>query len=166
MRTLLFATFFLVSFPVVLQAEAVPEKVIEKVVPAPVVITSELALAYQDYQLAQLRWQQYRFVELPRQRQLLDGQARLLDKELQVLKRRLRDDRSFFRVGRFSPVQTAAENNRLTLQATEQQRKILKNEQIYLLRYSRQNGQLYQLEVQRTAVRLRKILTAAKKVKK
>jgi len=160
MRYLLLIASLLVSFPVVLQAETAPEEIFGEAVPTPIVITPELIEAYQAYQLAQLRWQQYRLVELPRQRQLLDGQVRLLDSELQVLKRRWRDYRPFLLVGDYSPVRTAAENNRLTLQATEQQLKLLKNERINLMRFRRQHGQLYRLEVLRAATRVRQIVAA------
>ncbi len=145
----------LLSYSAVTSAE---EIAVGKVIPAPIAITSEIIEAHHAYQLALLRWQQYRFVELPRQRQMLDGQARLFDTEISVLKRRQRDYRPFLLAGRYSPVRTDAENNRLALQVTEQRLKLLKNEQINLMRYSRQNAQLYQLDVLRAAARVRQLV--------
>ena len=148
-------------------AQETPEVVVGEVIATPIaaqlVITPELIEAHHAHQLALLRWQQYRFVELPRQRQLLDGQARMLDSHISVLRRRQRDYRPFLRVGDYSPVRTAAENNGLALQSTELQRKLLKDEQINLMRYSRQNGQLYQLDVKRTAARVRQIVAEMRK---
>ncbi|NOZ38753.1 MAG: hypothetical protein GXP24_00830 [Planctomycetes bacterium] len=142
-------------------AAAYAEEVASETTSAPITITPELVEAHHAYQLAQLRWQRYRFAELPRQRQRLDDQVRLLESELQVLKRRLRDYRPFLQVGRYSPVRTAAENNRLALQATEQQLKLLKHERIHLMRFSHQNTRLYQLDVLRTAARVRQIVAEA-----
>ncbi len=137
------------------------EEVSNETVASSITITPELVEAHHAYQLAQLRWQQYRFAELPRQRQLLSGQVSLLESELQVLKRRLRDYRPFLQVGRYSPVRTAAENDRLALQTAEQQLKLLKHERINLLRFSRQNSQLKQLDVLRAAARVRQIVAEA-----
>ena len=165
MRYLLLVVGLLVAFPFAIQADELSETVVGEAASAPIArtpkLTPELVEAHHAYQLAQLRWQQYRFVELPRQRQLLDGQVRLLGSELSVLKRRLRDYRPFLLTGRYSPVLTSVENNRLALQATEQQLKLLKNEQLNLMRYSRQNAQLYQLDVLRTAARVRQIVAEA-----
>jgi len=164
MRCLLLTVGLLIaslSCDAVVQADQAPEQVTGETLPAPIVITAELVEAHHAFQLAQLRWQKYRFVELPRQRQLLDDQVRLAESEVRVLRRRLRDYRPFLQVGRYSPVRTAAENNRLSLQAVEQNARQLKNEQINLMRYSWQNSQLYQLDVLRTAARVRAIMTAA-----
>ena len=165
MRTLFFSTSLLIACLSWLthgvQAEEFAEQVAGEAVANPVVITPELVEAHHAYQLAQLRWQQYRFVELPRQRQLLDAQVRLGESEAKVVKRRLRDYRPFLQVGRYSPVRPAAENDSLALQAAEQQLKLLKNERINLMRYSRQNAQLYQLDVLRTAARVREVLADA-----
>ncbi len=168
MRTLLLTTGLLatlLAFPyasvMATEEAAKTEDVVGAVVAAPIVITPELVKAHHAYQLARLRWQQYRFVELPRQRQLLDNEVRLNESEIHVLRRRLRDYRPFLQVGRYSPVRTAAENDRLALQATEQQLRLLKNERINLMRYSRQNGELYQLDVLRTAQRVRQLVAQA-----
>lgn len=166
MRCLILAVAMLSAFPVTLQAEEPQGDVVREATTAPITrtpkLTPELIEAHHAYRLAQLRWQQYRFVELPRQRQLLDGQVRLLDSELSVLKRRQRDYRPFLQVGRYSPVRTAAENDRIAQQAGELQLRQLKDERINLMRYSRQNAQLYQLEVLRTAARVRQIVAEAK----
>ena len=124
----------------------------------PVVVTPELIEAHHAYQLAQLRWQQYRFVELPRQRRFLDDQVRLSESAIRVLERRLRDYRPLLLAGRYSPVRTAAENDRLTLQSTKQALRQLKTERINLMRYSRQNAQLYRLDVLRHAARVRQVM--------
>ncbi len=173
MRCLILAVAMFVAFPFFLQAEETPEEVVGEAVPTPIAmtpkltpeltpkLTPELIEAYHAYQLAQLRWQQYRFVELPRQRQLLDGQVRLLDSELSILKSRQGNYRPFLQVGRNSLVRTVAENSRLMLLATEQEMQLLKDERINFMRYSRQNAHLYQLEVLRTAARVRQIVAEA-----
>ncbi len=165
MRSLLLAVVMLVSCPAALHAEQLPEVIVSEPVAAPIAtpieITPELIEAHYAYQVALLRLQQYRFVQLPRQRQMLAGQSRLLDSEISILKRRQRDYRPSLRAGRHSPVRTDAENNRLVLQATEQQLKLLKNDRINLMRYSRQNAQLYQLDVLRTAAHVRQLVAKA-----
>ncbi len=170
MRFLLLAAVLMVSCPPALHAEQLPQMIVSEVVAAPIAtpatsieVTPELIEAYQAYKLAHLRWQRYRFVELPRQRQLLDSQARLADTEISILKRRQRDYQPFLLSGSYSPVRTAAENNRLALQATKQQLKLLKDERINLMRYSRQNAQLYQLDVVRAAARVRQIIAKMQK---
>jgi len=137
------------------------ENVVGEIVAQPILVTHELAEAYRGYQLAQLRWQQYRFVDLPRQRQQLDGQVRLLEAEIQVLRRRARDYRPFLQVGRYSPVRTAAENDRLSLLATEQALRFARDEQTNLMRYSRQTAQWFQLEVLRAATEVKQQLAKA-----
>ncbi|MEM8945708.1 MAG: hypothetical protein AAGD11_11035 [Planctomycetota bacterium] len=122
--------------------------------PAPLVLTPELIDAHREYQLAQLRWQKYRFQEQPRQRKLLDQQVGLAEAEIRVLRRRIRDYRPFLQVGRYSPARTAAENDRLALLATEQELRLLRDERINQMRYRRQTNQLYQLEVLRTAAKV------------
>jgi hypothetical protein len=139
------------------QAVAVPAES-----PAVVVWTPELVEAHQAYRLAQLRWQQYRFVELPQQRQLLDSRVRMSESEIRVLRRRLRDYRPFLQVGSYSPARTAAENDRLALQAMELQLRSLRNERIALMRYSRQTSQLYQLDVLQTALRVKQALASTR----
>jgi hypothetical protein len=164
MRYLIFSAslsiFSLSWFALGVQAQALPAPDAGEVVLRPVVITPDLVAAQHAYQLAQLRWQQYRFVELPRQRKLLDNQLRLGESEIRVLKRRLRDYRPFLQVGRYSPVRTAAEYDQLALQFAEQQLELLSSERTNLMRYSRQHGQLYQLEVLRTAARVREAMAS------
>ncbi len=158
MRSLLFGLgLMIVSLP---QSSAVgsEEEVATAPLPPAVVITPELVEAHYQFQLAQLRLQQYRHVELPRYRKLLDSQVRLSESEIQVLQRRVRDYRPFLQVGRYSPVRTAAENDRLALQATEAQLQQLRDQRLNLMRYSRQQSQLYQLEVLRAAARIQQVM--------
>lgn len=157
------ATLLLVccTTPLVAQEAETSEQVSGEKLPSPMVVTPELIEAHHAYQLAQLRLQQYRFVELPRQRQLLNNQVRQSEAEIRVLRRRVRDYRPFLQVGRYSPARTAAENDRLALLAVEQQLKLLRTERINLMRYSRQNSQLYQLDVLRTAARVLELSAAA-----
>ena len=145
-------------------AQEATEEVAGKPLPAPIVITPELVEAHQAYQLAQLRWQQYRFVHLPRQRQLLDDRLHFGEAELQVLKRRQRDYRPFLQVGRYSPVETAAEDNALALLVAEQDVRKLRLDRINLMRYSRHEARQYQLDVLRTAARVRQVMAAAQRV--
>lgn len=157
MRTMLWAVGLLIALlvtPVVQAAEEKPEPVAGEPLPAPIVLTPELIEAHHDYQLAQLRLQKYRFQELPRQRQLLDQQVRLAESELRLLRRRVRDYRPFLQVGRYSPARTAAENDRLALLTVEQELELLRTERINLMRFSRQNRQLYELDVLRTAAKV------------
>lgn len=116
-------------------------------------VSLELIDAHRAYQAAKLRMHQYRFVSLPQQRQRLDQQSKLAEAEITVLERRLRDYQPFLRVGDYSPVRTAAENHQLALLATEQRLRQIKDSRIALLRLSRQQSQLYQLDVLRAATR-------------
>lgn len=141
-----------------------PEPVADDEAPQAIVITPELVEAHYAYRTAQLRWQQYRFVELPQQRKELDNGVKLLESQIRMLKRRVRDYRPFLQVGRYSPARTASENDRLTLQAAEQQLKLLKNERINMMRYSRQNAQLHELDVLRTAAFVRRAMATAPRV--
>jgi len=125
-------------------AQAAPEQV----------LTVELIQAHQEYRLAKLRRHEYRFVTLPQLRRELDNQIKYTEAEIAVLHRRLRDYRSFLQVGRFSPVDTAAENHQLALIAAEQRLGQLKNERVGLFRLTRQYNQLYQLDVLQAATRL------------
>ncbi len=158
----------LVATPLAAQAEeATEESTAEEVqaapLPAPIVLTPELIEAHHAYQLAQLRWQKYRFHQLPLQRQSLDQQVRDSEAAIRVLKRRLRDYRPFLQVGRYSPVRTAAENDELALQTLEQELSLLRTERINLMRFSRQNSQLYQLDVLRTAARVLQLSAEAQR---
>lgn len=158
MRSFLFgAGLFIASVvaPLTAQAEQVEAEAVQgEALPAPIVLTPELIEAHHAYQLAQLRWQQYRFQELPQKRQLLDQQIRSSEAAITVLKRRIRDYRPFLQVGRYSPVRTAAENDRLALLTVEQELKLLRTQRINLMWFQRQNGELYQLDVLRTASRV------------
>lgn len=120
---------------------------------SPQALTLELIQAHHDYQLAKFRRHEYRFVTLPQQRRALDNQIKFAEAEIAILHRRLRDYRPFLQVGRYSPVQTAAENHRLALIAAEQRLGQFKAAQVGLLRLTRQRNQLYQLDVLRAATR-------------
>ncbi len=131
-----------------------PESVVaERSVPQ-IVVTSELVAAHRAVVEAKLRWQQYRFATLPQQRRQLDATVRSSEAEIQILHRRLKDYRPFLQTGRYSPVRTAAESYRLTLLASEQKLAQLKEQRIALMRYSRQNSQLYQLDILQATARL------------
>ena len=144
-------------------AQDAAEEVVGEKLPEPIVITPELVEAHQEYQLAQLRWRQYRFVDLPRQRQLLDDQLRFSEAQVRVLRRRQRDYRPFLQIGRFNAVETAAEDNRLALLAVEQDVRQLRLERINLMRFSRHHAQQYQLDVLRTAARVQQVMAAAQR---
>jgi hypothetical protein len=74
--------------------------------------------------------------------------------ELAVLNRRLVDYRPFLRVGDYSPVRTAAENDFLTRHLTAQRHKQLQEADLALMRYSGEADELYQYDVLRAAVRV------------
>lgn len=163
MRSLLMIGL-LVAWSTTACAQVSSEEVAGEALPPAIVITPELVEAHQAYQLAQMRWQQYRFVDLPRQRQLLNDQLRFGEEQLKVLRRRNRDYRPFLRVGEYSPVRTAAEDNRLALLAVEQDVRRLRLERINLMRFSRHDARQYQLDVLRTAARVQQVMAEAERV--
>lgn len=118
------------------------------------VITPELVAAHHTLQLARLRVHEYQFVTLPAARRALDSQKRLAQAEIQILRGRLRDYRPFLRVGEYSAVRTVAESHQLSLLAAEGQLRQLQDERIALMRSSRQQYTLHNLEVLRAAARL------------
>ncbi|MCA9232224.1 MAG: hypothetical protein KDA57_16370 [Planctomycetales bacterium] len=118
------------------------------------VLTVELIEAHQQYQLAKLRQHEYRFVTLPRVRRQLDDQIKATAAEIAVFQRRLRDYRPFLQVGHNSPVRTAVESHYLALVGAQQRLTQLRDERSGLNRLTRQNNQLYQLEVLKAATRL------------
>ena len=125
--------------------------------PARLTVSTELVDAHYAYEQAKLRLRQYRQVTLPQQRRTLDEQIRLGDREIQVLRRRLRDYRPFLEVDEFSPVRTAADSHRLTLLAAESRVRQLRDARLNQMRYTRQNYQLLKLEVLRAAVHLAEV---------
>lgn len=158
MRSFLLATVLsLVCFNVV---DAAAQDNVEALSTPQIVLTSELVAAHRAVELATLRWQQYRFATLPQQRRQLDAAVRSSEAEIQILQRRLRDYRPFLQTGRYSPVRTAAESHRLALLASEQKLAQLKEQRIALMRYTRQNAQLYQLDILQAATRLAAIQRA------
>ncbi len=118
------------------------------------IVTPELVEAHHALLSARMQAQRYQFVTLPHERRSLDEQIKFASAEIKVLKRRLRDYRPFLRVGEYSPVRTAAESHRLALLAAEQRLRVLKDERIALMRLSRQQHQLNNLEVLHAAARL------------
>ncbi len=119
-----------------------------------IVLTPELVDAYRDYALARQQLIEYRQVTLPMKRQALADASAQTRLELAVLNRRLADYRPFLRVGDYSPVRTAAENDFLTRNLTAQQLKQLQEADLALMRYSGEADELYQYDVLRAAVRV------------
>lgn len=119
-----------------------------------IVLTPELVDAYRDYALARQQLIEYRQVTLPMKRQALADATVQTRLELAVLNRRLADYRPFLRVGDYSPVRTAAENDFLTRNLTAQQLKQLQEADLALMRYSGEADELYQYDVLRAAVRV------------
>ena len=118
------------------------------------IVSLQLIDAHREYQLAKLALHEYRFVTLPEQRRQLDDEIDLTRTELAVLDRRLRDYRPFLEVGDYSPVRTAAESHHLALVAAGQRLRHLQEQRIARLRLTRQQIQLYQLDIMRAAARM------------
>ena len=122
-----------------------------------IVITSELVEAHMAYKAAQARVRNYQHAVLPNARRGLDEQIRLTQTEISVLRGRLRDYRPFLRVGEYSPVRTAAESHLLALVNAEQRLRQLKDDRIALMRTTRQQYDMYNLEILRAAARLAEV---------
>jgi hypothetical protein len=75
--------------------------------------------------------------------------------EIAVLNRRLRDYGPVLRLGEYSPVRTAAENDLVTRNLAVQQLRQLQDEDIVLMRFSGETDELYQYDVLRAALRVR-----------
>lgn len=118
------------------------------------ILDQQWLAAYQDYRQAYFHMQQYRHTVLPEQRRFLDEQIELTEKEIEVLRRRLRDYRPFLRVDEYSPVRTAAESYELELLAAEQSLRHLKDKRIALMRTKLATYRHYQLEALEAAQRL------------
>ena len=118
------------------------------------VIAPELVEAYYALQSARLQVHEYQFVTLPATRRALDQEQRLAQAEIQILSGRLRDYRPFLRVGQYSPVRTAAESHQLSLLAAEGRLQQLQDERIVLMRSSRKQYTLLNLEVLHAVARL------------
>ena len=122
-----------------------------------VVITSELVEAHIAYKAAQARVRNYQHVVLPQARRALDEQIRLTETEISVLRGRLRDYRRFLRVGEYSPARTAAEGHLLALVDAEQRLRKLKDDRIALMRTTRQQFDMQNLEIVRAAAHLAEV---------
>ncbi len=118
-------------------------------------LTPELVDAYRDYALARQQLVRYRQVTLPLKRQAVADAREQTRLELAVLNRRLTDYRPFLAVGDYSPVRTAAENDYLNRNLTDQRLRQLQDDEIALLRFSGENDELYQYDVLRAALRVR-----------
>lgn len=158
MRHLMFSLMLFSGFVFAGEAVQAEEKLakapVQNVVSVGQVVTLDLIDAHREYQAAKLRMHEYRFVTLPQQRLLLDQQIKLTSAEIAVLNRRLRDYQPFLRVGDYSPVRTAAESHGLALIVAGQRLQQIKDGQRALLRLSRQQGQLYRLDVLRASTRM------------
>lgn len=122
-----------------------------------VLITSELVDAHIAYKAAQARVRNYQHIVLPQARRALNEQIRLTETEINVLRGRLRDYRRFLRVGEYSPVRTAAESHLLSLVDAEQRLRKLKDDRIALMRTTRQQFDMQNLEIVRAAARLAEV---------
>ena len=118
------------------------------------VVTPELVAAQHALVTARRQARDYQFVTLPLARRALDEQKRLAALEISILRGRLRDYRPFLRVGEYSPVRTAAESHYLAMVAAEGRLRQLHDEQVALMRSSRQQLRLYHLEVLHAATEL------------
>jgi hypothetical protein len=119
----------------------------EEQVEGRVVITPKLVEAQYALQLARAQVRDYQFVTLPATRRALDDQVELAQTEIDILAGRLRDYRPFLRVGEYSPVRTAAESHYLAYVAAQQRLEQLQVARIDLMRSTRQQYTLYNLQV-------------------
>ena len=149
MRLSIVRAFLLVLWFSGLSAARAEEKVEGRPVIAP-----ELVAAHHALQSARQQAHEYQFVALPAARRSLDEQRRLAALEIRILRGRLRDYRPFLRVGEYSPVRTAAESHHLSLVASESRLRRLRDEQIALMRSSRQQLRIYNLEMLHAATQL------------
>jgi hypothetical protein len=122
-----------------------------------IVLTPELVEAQYALQLARTQVRQYQFITLPATRRALDDQVELAETEIAVLNRRLLDYEPFLRVGDYSPVRTAAESHYLALVAAEQRLRQLHGARIDLMRSSRQQYTLYNLQVLHAMTRVAQV---------
>jgi hypothetical protein len=118
-------------------------------------LTPEIVDAYREYAVARQQLIHYRQVTLPMKRQVLQDATAQTKWELAVLNRRLADYQPFLRVGDYSPVRTAAENDFLTTNLAAQRLRQLQDSEIALMRFSGETDELYQYDVLRAAVRVR-----------
>ena len=85
----------------------------------------------------------------------------IVDREIRLLRRRLRDYRPFLEVDEFSPVRTAADGHELALLSAQSRYRQLRDARINLMRYTRQNYQLLRLKVLQAATRLAEVKQSA-----
>jgi hypothetical protein len=124
-------------------------------------LTPEVVDAYREYAIARQRLLQYRQVVLPIKQQTVADAIDQTRWELAVLDRRLRDSAPFLRVGEYSPVRTAVENDFLTRNLAAQRLRQLQDQGIALMRFSGETDELYQFDVLRAALRIREARAAA-----
>jgi hypothetical protein len=117
-------------------------------------LTPELVDAYRDYAIARQQLIRYRQVILPMKRQAASDAIEQTRFEIAVLNRRLRDYEPVLRVGEYSPVRTAAENDLLIRNLAAQRLRQFQDEDIALMRFSGETDELYQFDVLRAALRV------------
>lgn len=127
----------------------------QEVVGQGVPLSLELVDAYRDYAIARQQLVRYRQVTLPMKRQAAADAIDQTQFEIAVLNRRLRDYVPVLRLGEFTPVQTAAENDLLTRNLAVQRLRQLQDDEIALVRFSGESDELYQYDVLRAALRVR-----------
>ena len=149
MRCTLACLALLVSFSAPLHAE--------EEVQGRVVITSKLVEAHMSLKAAQAQVRNYQHIVLPTARRALDEQIKLTQTEINVLSGRLRDYRQALHIGEFSPVRTAAESHLLALVDAQNRLRQLKDDRIALMRTTRQQYDMYNLEILRAAARLAEV---------
>lgn len=121
------------------------------------VLTPELVEAHYALQLARQRANDYQFVTLTATRRALDDEQQLVEAEVRILQGRLRDYRRFLRVGEYSPVHTAAESHYLALRGAEGRLRQIQDERIALMRSTRGQHTLNDLEILYAATRLAQV---------
>jgi hypothetical protein len=124
-------------------------------VQAGVLLTQELVDAYREYAIARQQLIRYRQVILPMKRQAAADAVEQTRLEIAVLNRRLRDYDPVLRLGEFTPVQTAAENDLMTRNLAVQRLRQLQDDDMALMRFSGETEELYQYDVLRAALRVR-----------
>lgn len=126
-----------------------------EVVQPVILLTPELVDAYRDYAIARQQLVRYRQVILPAKQQMTADAINQTRWEIAILNRRLRDYDPFLRLGEYSPVRTAAENDFLTRNLAVQRLRQLQDDEISLMRFSGDTDELYQYDVLRAAMRVR-----------
>jgi hypothetical protein len=118
-------------------------------------LTLELVDAYREYAIARQQLIRYRQVIQPMKRQAASDAIDQTRLEIAVLNRRLRDYDPVLRLGEYSLVRTAAENDFLSRNLAIHRLQQLQDEDIVLMRFSGETDELYQYDVLRAALRMR-----------